>query len=421
MTTFSELSVKGPYATFVIRDVDLAIVNAVRRAIMAEVPTAAFCFTPETPANTVDIVTNTSVLHNEFLGHRISLVPVHLNSDEVARVADGISDYVFHLKLTKEDVEPRDVTSAHFTGTLNGEPISQEELARLFPADPVSGDHILIVRLRPAIPSDDPVDGRIQEAEQVEAVCRLHMGRGKEHARWVPTSLCTYGFLIDDGKAQAVLEEEVVKARANHATQEEIDRLTHDFQCTGKQRCYLQNAFGEPSAFRFKLRSECGLTPVQLFDQALSILARRLHTLSQNVAAAGPPSATASAKVTMEPVGAVDNMFQFIVAEEDHTLGNLTQSLLYNRFIRDPRLAKHPQKISMVYIGYHQPHPLENRIVLRVKVDAPKAADVDVDAGNPRVAEKDMSSFLSQCIDAIASDVDRVRDAWTAFTAISES
>lgn len=403
MASFSDLSIRGAYADFHVTGVDLAIINAVRRAIIAEVPTAAFCFAPETPLNTVDIVTNTSVLHNEFLGQRISMIPVHLDDEETQQVADGRFEYIFELKVQNDDtMASRDVTSADFTGTLNGDPLSKERLSRLFPADPVSGDHILIVRLRPAI----SLSAQAVTAEQVHIVGRLCMGRGKENARWVPTSLCTYGFVVDDAAAREALAQEIQKAKDEHATQEEIERLTHDFMCTGRQRCYTKNAFGEPAAFRFKIRSECGLSPSYLFTKALDILASRLRDLSHNIKTAGPPDVAKSAKVTVEPFGAVANMFQIIVEREDHTLGNLAQALLYNRFVRSSS-DQNASTLEIEFIGYHQPHPLEHRIVLRVKVRRPTTQDEEpVDQ---------VCQFLSQCLVTIAEDVDQVRQVWASF------
>merc|ERR1719204_2158133 len=105
------LELKEQEIVFQLTNCHLSVANALRRVMIAEVPTMALDF--------ADIEKNSSVLHDEFLAHRLGLIPlssVRVEEFEYARdcECDGNCDKCsveFELDVTNDTEQPLDVTT----------------------------------------------------------------------------------------------------------------------------------------------------------------------------------------------------------------------------------------------------------------------------------------------------------------------
>mmetsp|Transcript_19642 Transcript_19642/g.75373 ORF Transcript_19642/g.75373 Transcript_19642/m.75373 type:complete len:123 (-) Transcript_19642:34-402(-) len=84
-------------------------------------------------------------------------------------------------------------------------------------------------------------------------------------------------------------------------------------------------------------------------------------------------------KVTVEADTKVTNAANFHVQLEDHTLGNIIRMQL----LRDPKV---------VFAGYKIPHPLENRLIVKVQTTE-DSSPVDAMAGAIRDLHKELVSI----------------------------
>ncbi len=150
---------------FVLKGASHAYANALRRAMIAEVPAMAI--------EDVIIIENTSVLYDEVMAHRLGLIP--LKTDLDAYVLPEECDCKSDLGCSK--------CRASFT--LEAEAV--DEPVMVYSSDlkpeadvtPVSGG-IPIVKLGP------------RQRLKLELYARL--GRGIEHAKWQPVSACAYKY-----------------------------------------------------------------------------------------------------------------------------------------------------------------------------------------------------------------------------------
>eukprot|EP00299_Pterocystis_sp_00344_P013603 c6685_g1_i2.p1 GENE.c6685_g1_i2~~c6685_g1_i2.p1 ORF type:complete len:323 (-),score=49.34 c6685_g1_i2:221-1189(-) len=157
-------------------NVDTSLANAMRRIIIAETPTMAI--------DLVDIESNTSVLHDEFLAHRIGLVPLtstHVDDFEFPRdcvCEDGCKNCRVIFKLHAQGAE---------AGVLN---VTSRKL--------LSDNTTVRCVNNPITPDGDDDQGviliKLRKGQEVKLTATARKGVGKEHAKWNPVSCAVFKF-----------------------------------------------------------------------------------------------------------------------------------------------------------------------------------------------------------------------------------
>jgi len=155
-------------ARFILRGVGVALANALRRIMIAEVPCMAI--------DEVAIIENSSVLYDEILAHRLAMIPLKTPKEGYVLPSQckcggaGCSLCQARLYL---DVRCEE-----------GEGIKVVYSRDLKPEDPEVRpvyDNIPIVKLSPG------------QSIVLEAYATL--GLGKDHAKWQPVSACAYKYM----------------------------------------------------------------------------------------------------------------------------------------------------------------------------------------------------------------------------------
>jgi DNA-directed RNA polymerase subunit L/DNA-directed RNA polymerase alpha subunit len=346
---------------FRIDNIDVSVVNSVRRVILSEIPNIAVAFEPYDKAQSdITVLKNTTSFHNEFIGHRISLIPVCVSPSQI----DGFS-YKFVINVHNQGNQIIDVTTNHIQVIEDGN-VSKELHNKFFPVDPITKDPIIITKLKP-----NNYNNNEGEALHVEFTARK--GQANKHARWCPVSTCTYFNIIDDAAANDALDRLLKDAESSDKT-----KIKNKFSTLDRQRFIVKNEQDEPSAFMFTIETECGLTPSYLFSTALDILINKLESI------VGTPG-----RLHITDLDKKQNLYMARLDGEDHTIGNLFQSLAYNMFVRD--------KDTIDFIGYVQPHPLENYIVFKIRFKQDDASP---------------EQFFSHASKKMAKLLSRYKDEW---------
>ena len=151
---------------FILSDVSLAFANAIRRTSLAEVSSLVI--------EDVYVLRNTSPLFDEFIAHRLGLIPLKYDINDLdLNFRDecdcgGIGCNMCTVTLTISKETDNQTTTVVYSSDL----ISSNE-----GVEPISST-IPIVKLGPN--------------QALELECMAQLGKGKEHAKWQPVSAMGY-------------------------------------------------------------------------------------------------------------------------------------------------------------------------------------------------------------------------------------
>ena len=174
---------KADFLEFEMRNVDPSIINSLRRILISEVPTVAI--------EHVFVIDNNSEMAEEVLSHRLGLVPLTIDANELEdkdgtatqantvvfklhvackRGADGVVQnsrvMASDLQWLPEGSEYPDETNTRFAS-------SQKDAFETLPARAVHGD-ILLCKLAPG--------------QCIELEAHAIRGLGEDHAKWSPVA-----------------------------------------------------------------------------------------------------------------------------------------------------------------------------------------------------------------------------------------
>ena len=283
----------------------LAFVNGLRRIILTNIAVVGF-MSEDSPSFKIHV--NNGPLHNEFMQHRLGLLPVFMSLDETkayAKEAGGTDDLLeFEVNVKNTTNEMIRVKTKDFTCKYKGEIVPIEKYFR--------NGEIVITHLR--------------AKEQLHATGIPTIGTAGMHAGFAPVSLCTLSFKQDTekGAGKSIIESE---------------------------RAFIADEYGDPKEFIFELEPETGMTAHDIVSEAIRIMHSKIT---------GMIDMLESGEIAPKPV---NNMTEFTFLNEDDTVGHLVQSYAHIKYIRH---GGSDNKYKLTYIGYFCPHPLEKSVVIRI-------------------------------------------------------
>ena len=256
---------------FLLQGTNHAYANALRRAMIAEVPAMAI--------EDVIIIENTSVLYDEVVAHRLGLIP--LKTDLDAYVLPEECDCKSELGCNKcrasftLEAEAVDDPVMVYSSDLKGES----------GVTPVS-DSIPIVKLGPS------------QKLRLEVYARL--GKGIEHAKWQPVSACAYKYLpnVQVNADNLSNPDEVIRVCPTdvYARDPESKVVVRDemactlcMDCVEKavpldsKRAFPVKVTGDETSFVFYVESTGAIPPRRIVIEAAKLIDKKATSLNDLV------------------------------------------------------------------------------------------------------------------------------------------
>ncbi len=232
---------------FTLSNCDLSMANSLRRIMLSEVPTICI--------DLVEFECNTSVLPDEFVAHRLGLVPLLSGLAKEFKYSRECScmqscpkcSVELTLSVRCSEDSTRDVTSQEL--------ISSHEEVRPVHGPATAG--ILLLKLR--------------KGQAIKMRCIAKKGVGKEHAKWSPVATVAFEYDPDNLLRHSNFwVEDDVNAEWPHSLHTE----TNAFPDATNGLPFDPSA--EPTVFYFDVEGTGALRPEAILLQAITVLQAKL-------------------------------------------------------------------------------------------------------------------------------------------------
>jgi len=251
----------------IIRDVDVPLMNALRRIALAEVPSMAI--------DEVVMIENSAILQDEIIAHRLGLIPLKTDLDSYNLPEECPCQSEFGCNLCRVtltlDAEAKEGTRTVYSGELISE---NPNIA------PVS-DKVPITKLAKG------------QKLKLEAYARL--GKGKNHAKWQPVSVCAYKYYPkievtgknceDCAKCVDICPKKVLTMKGNKVDVRDLLACNLCMDCV--EACPQEpkdiKVEWEKNAFIMNIESTGVLPPERIIQEATKILNKQLKEFEKQL------------------------------------------------------------------------------------------------------------------------------------------
>jgi len=332
--------------SFNIRNVDVSVINGLRRACQANIQTLVFRGFPHNESN-INIIKNTTKFNNEYLKHRLQCIPIH--NRDITAFDNIIKQSYISLNVKNTTMNKVFVTTNDFVfmdkKTRSEHKDSKEIISQLFPVDRFTGDGILILILMPQYNTNE-------EENEINIELEFDIGTAKENSCWNVVCKSVFENIQDvDLVNQKIAEFE------SNPDNSDLDK--EDFKILNVQRFY------KPNEYKFTIESIGIYDNAQIIDMACKYIIDKMSLLVQelnDVVVISEMDKVTQLKNESFYSLYLDNnnrgFFVLKVSDDDYTLGKLIENHLYYMF-KESGLIE--------FVGFDKEHATKKEAFIYIK------------------------------------------------------
>jgi DNA-directed RNA polymerase subunit L len=434
VSRLEDANLRGEYV-FQVSNVDVSVMNALRRVILSDLPVVVIRTFPDSVKNPV-ISENTTRMHNEIIKQRLACIPVFTDDLSDAQKFDLITKTKFKIQQENNEERVTYVTTQHIDlESLNPADydVPGELKSTLFPISKLNGQelgYIDIVRLRPPVAKFQ----RNQQETSIVPGDKLHL----EGRFAVGCARQFSGFNV----ASTVVFTNVQK------TPEELDRAWEAFKAKPDNNITPQNEQFErnnwnclqakrevvPNRFEFRLKPLGNAYPKNILRAAFQVLREKLAKIKSNVGNminaisdnyVGDQQTTIrnayeihlveqpnTPQLGDAPAGAdtweklLEPAYEY-VATDAYTIGKLLEYALYALYVD-----------QLSFCGFDLPHPHSKKAVIRIAFNrtASPVSSFGFGGASHRggAGNDDVQAMVENAIDAIVVVLNNIETGVTS-------
>ena len=338
----SNVEEKNGSLTFTLSNVNVSYANGLRRIIISDIPVIAIESSPY-DKNNVTIFVNKSRLNNELIKQRLSSIPIYISALEEF----PYGDYILEINKSNESNVVIFVTSEDFQikNIKTGKYLTRGEIQVIFPPDPITGDYIDLLRLRPKMSSNT-------DKEQLHLEAKFTISNAKNSGTFNVVSTCSYGNTLDQVKIKDAWEQKEEELKQKY-TKEEIEIFKKDWMLLDAKRNF------EDDSFDFIIETIGVYDNMKLVETGASLLIKRLYN-SLNIIKANIDNIE-------EIEDTMENCYTIKLENEDYTIGKIIEYNFYDKyFVKSKELN---------YVSFLKKHPHDNFSIIKLSYKNPITKD----------------------------------------------
>jgi DNA-directed RNA polymerase alpha subunit/DNA-directed RNA polymerase subunit L len=358
---------------FTVKQINVSLANAVRRTVLADIPTYCFRTLPHAE-NRVQITTNTTRLNNEIIKQRMGCIPIHIKANDPDFEHFNVDDYRVVLDVQNTGSANEYVTTKDFrmVNVKTGKELSESVVRRIFPPDAITGGYILIARLIPRLT-------QFVEGERLALTAEIGVGTARMDGMYNVVSTCAYKATQNAEEANKVWSEcaKLLERDGNEAA----------FIASEKKNWFTMeaNRYIVPDSFDFIIESIGVYSNTEIVTKACLLLIEKCKKLVSDIE-------NANGDVDVVPSDStLSNGYDITLQNEDYTLGKCIEYFIHTTHYTGSR--------TVSFCGFRKNHPHDTHSMIRVAFHAP--TDVDIVHAYLIAAARDSAAVFQSLISQI--------------------